>query len=113
MLVRIDEDTALDMLMNRVEHWTNDMTTYHLYESMYESYIDSGVFDGGEFDVMAIVDNDYINYCDVVSEGDEAYKDVKKLYDEQGLGDISCEYELNHGYNFIEAEYDGSFLVRY
>lgn len=112
MVVRIDNDTALNMLMDRVEHWTDDDTVFHLYEMMYESYIDSGVFDGGEFNVMVIVDNDYINYCDVVSEGDEAYEDIKKLYDEQGCGDISCEYEFNHGYSFIEAVYDDSFLVR-
>lgn len=112
MLVNIDNGMALDMLLDRLEYWTNDHTTYRLYESMYENYIDSGVFDGGEFDVMAIVDNDYINYCDVVSEGDEAYEDIKKLYDEEGCTDISCEDELNHGYSFIEAEYDGCFLVR-
>lgn len=112
MVVRIDNDTALNMLMDRVEHWTDDDTVCRLYEMMYESYIEGGVFDGGEFDVMVIVDNDYINYCDVVSEGDEAYEDIKKLYDEQGCGDISCEDEFNHGYSFIEAAYDDSFLVR-
>jgi hypothetical protein len=80
---------------------------------MYENYVDGGVFDGGDFDVMAIVDNDYVNWCDVISEGDEAYTDIKELYIREGITDISCEYELNHGYSFIEAEYDGSFLVRY
>mgnify|MGYP003303909358 FL=1 len=79
---------------------------------MYENYIDNGCFDGGTFNVMAIVDNDYINWCTVINEDDEAYEDIKKLYDEQGLGDISCEDELNHGYSFIEAEYNGNFLVR-
>ena len=53
-----------------------------------------------------------INYCDVVSEGDEAYEDIKTLYDAEGLTDISCEYGTNHGYSFIEAEYDGNFLCR-
>lgn len=113
MLVNINNDMALNMLMERLEFWTKDDTTYHLYEKMYENYVEGGCFDGGNFDVMVIVDNDYINYCDVISEGDEAYEDIKKLYDENGCGDISCEDELNHGYNFIEAEYNGSFLVRY
>ena len=112
MLVRIDNDTALNMLMDRLNYWTDDETVCSLYEIMYENYIDGGVFDGGEFDVMAIVDNDYVNWCTVISEGDEGYEDIKKLYDEQGLGDISCEDELNCGYDFIEAEYDGSFLLR-
>lgn len=113
MLVNIDNNRAVDMLLERLEHWTDDLTTYKLYEAMYENYVDGGCFDGGDFDIMAIVDNDYVNYCDVVSEGDEAYEDIKALYDAEGLTDISCEHGKNHGYSFIEAEYDGSFLCRY
>ena len=112
MLVRIDEDTALDMLMNRVSYWTDDDTVFYLYKEMYEHYISNGLFDGADFDVNCIVDNDYVNWCTVIGDGDEAYEDIKKLYDEQGCGDISCEDELNHGYSFIEAEYDDYFLVR-
>lgn len=112
MIVRIDNDTALDMLMDRVEFWSHDDTVYELYKKMYESQIECGVYEGGEFNVMVIVDNDYINYCDVISEYDEAYEDIKKLYEKSGVGDISWEDELNHGYDFIEAEHDGCFLVR-
>lgn len=112
MLVNIDNDKAVDMLLERLGYWTDDDTTFRLYEAMYENYVYGGCFDGGEFDVMAIVDNDYVNWCTVISEGDEPYEDIKKLYDEQGLGDISCEYDLNNGYSYIEAEYDGNFLVR-
>lgn len=113
MLVKINEEMALNMLVDRVKYWTEEEDVVALYEIMYESYIYGGCFDGGEFDVNAIVDNDYINYTSVISEGDEAYEDIKKLYDENGCGDISCEDELNHSWNFIEAEYNGSFLVRY
>ena len=112
MLVNIDNEQAIEMLLERLEHWTNDDTVYHLYEAMYENYVYGGCFEGGEFDVMEIVDNDYVNWCTVISEGDEAYEDIKKLYDEEGCTDISCEHGLNHGYSFIEAEYDGNFLVR-
>lgn len=112
MYVNIDNDTALEMLLDRLEFWTDDHTTYRLYEAMYENYIDGGCFDGGEFNVMAIVDNDYVNWCNVISEGDEAYNDIKKLYEREGLTDISCEDDLNHGYSYIEAEYEGNFLVR-
>ena len=112
MLVRIDEDVAIEMLVNRVKHWSNDITTHRLYEAMYENYVYGGCFEGGEFDVMVIVDNDYVNYCSVIEEGDEAYEDIKQLYEEQGCGDISCEYDLNHGYSYIEAEYNDCFLVR-
>ena len=113
MTIKIEESKAVDLLLERLENWTDDETTYKLYESMYENYVFDGCFDGREFDVMQIVDNDYVNYCDVISEGDEAYEDIKALYEKEGISDISCEGELNHGYSFIEAEYEGSFLVRY
>ena len=114
MLVNIDDDTALNLLLDRLSHWTDDAITHELYRAMYENYIDGGVFENMEFDVMQIVDNDYINYCDVISPGDDEYTGIKLLYDLQGLGDISCEkYEYNISYNFIEAEYKGHFLVRY
>lgn len=109
--VMIDEGTALDMLMERVEYWTEDTDTIKLFEQMYENYLDCGVFECVEFDVMQIVDNDYINYCDVVTPSDDDYEELKALYDENGCGDISCEF--SGGYNFIEAEYNGFFLVRY
>ena len=110
--IRVDECDAIEMLMERVMFWTTDVTTCVLYDKMYSNYVYNGVFNDGNFDVMCIVDNDYINYCNVISEGDEAYEDIKKLFNEEGCGDISCEYELNHGYSFIESEYNGSFLVR-
>lgn len=113
MTIKIEEGKAVDLLLERLDYWTDDETTHKLYESMYENYILGGCFDGCEFDVMQIVDNDYVNYCYVISEGDEAYKDIRELYEKEGLSDISCEKELNHGYSFIEAEYEGNFLVRY
>lgn len=112
MLVKIDDSQALEMLLDRLEYWTDDHTTYRLYEQMYENYIDGGCFSGGDFDVRAIVDNDYVNWCDVISPGDDAYEGIQELYDREGLGDISCEDDLNGGYSYIEAEYDGCFLVR-
>ena len=79
---------------------------------MYENYVECGCFDGGEFNIMEIVDNDYVNNCDVVSEGDEAYEGIKQLYDKKEYA-ISCEDELNNGFAYIEAEYNGSFLCRW
>lgn len=111
MLVNIDNDTALEMLIDRLKFWTDDPDVIALYEKMYENYIDCGCFDGRKLDIMTIIDNDYINYCDVISPGDDCYNDIKSLYDLEGITDISCE-EKNHGYNFIEAEHNGYFLVR-
>lgn len=105
----LNEETALDMLIDRVEQWTNDEDVIKLYAEMYENYIASGCFDGIEFNVNAIVDNDFVNYCDVLYEDDERYESVKAFYDKNGLGDCSCEVE---GIGYIEAENDGLFLIR-
>lgn len=112
--VKIDNETALDMLMNRLDTWTREKKDVELYEKMYQSYIDGGVFDGGEFDPMVIVDNDWVNYCSVIEEGNADFKKLLKVYKEQGLGDCSCEID---GYSYIEAVDDEdeptAFLIRY
>lgn len=111
MNVKIDEDTALNVLCGRVNHWTDDETTRELFRKMYEKLIASGGFDGCEFDPMTIVDNDYINYCQVVSA--DYCPELAELY-KAGEYDVSCE---GLGYSFIEAvdneEEPGLFLVRY
>ena len=103
--VQIDEDDLLDMLMDRIGVWTNDREVFDLYEKMYRDYIDGGCFDGVELDVMSIVDNDYVNWCSVVSEEDCTEADWKKLVElyEEGTRDISCEeFDESQG-DFIEA----------
>lgn len=112
--IKIDEREAVERLLERLTQWTEDETTTELYRKMYENYIFGGCFDGAEFDVMAIVDNDYVNYCRVIDESDgEEYEQIKKLYAEQGAGDISCECNFA---SYIEAVDDEDaptvFLVR-
>ena len=111
--VRIDENTLLKMLMDRVEQWNSTETALDLYEKMYESEINAGCFEGAEIDVNLIVDNVVINYCNIIEEGDSEFNSIMKLYKEEGLGDISMESY----YSFIEAVDDENkpraFLVRY
>lgn len=120
--VYIDEEDLLQMLTDRVLHWTDDDTVVQLYEEMYDNAVYGGRFDGAEINIMQIVDNDYVNYCDVLwpPEKDETgydaekYHKVLKIYKEQGIGDCS-EYDIDCSY--IEAmteDCDGNpvFLVR-
>ena len=100
VMVDIDEDDLLELLMNRLKRWTDDPVATELYEQMYQSYIDVDAFSSGKFDPMVIVDNDWVNYCDVVGPGEENYDALLKLYQENGLGDVSVE---DVGYSFIEA----------
>lgn len=111
--IKIEESVLLDMLIDRVEFWNRSKTEVDLYKKMYESEIEAGCFEGAEIDVNLIVDNDVINYCNIIEEGDSEFNSIMKLYKEEGLGDISME---SH-YSFIEAvddeEKPKTFLVRY
>lgn len=109
MLVKIDESMLVEMLMERVEYWTDDTTTKELYRDMYENYVYGGCFEGIELDIPQIVDNDYINNCTIICEGDDGYEELLRVYEEQGLGDCSCE---GVGYDYIEAYNGDTFLVR-
>jgi len=108
--VEIDAEEMIDSLVNRIAVLTNDEDVIALYEKMYENYVYGGCFEGSEFNVMAIADNDYVNLCDVIRDGEEHYDEIKAFYDENGCGDCSCEI---YGISYIEAEHNGMFLVRY
>lgn len=109
--IQIDESDALDLLVERVEFWTEDRDVIDLYNQMYSNYLDCGVFEGGEFNVMSIVDNDYINNCTVIDDSDSNFEKIME-FALTGDHDISCE---DLGYSYIEAfnEDKGLILVRY
>lgn len=108
--IKVNDYEILNMLDARVENWTKDEDIQELYSKMYENFIYGGYFEGCEFDVMQIVDNDYINYCTVIEEGDPDFEEIKKYYND-GFYDISCETN----YSFIESTNEDQtlFLVRY
>ena len=112
MLVEIDDEMAIEMLVERVEFWTSDYKVINLFRKMYESYVYNGCFESGEFNTMTIVDNDYINYTTVIYDSDDEFEEILKIYKEQGLGDCSCQCD----YGFIEScdddEQPTMFLVR-
>ena len=59
--VQIDENTLLNLFMDRVEYWTSDDDVLSLYEDYLKELIDCGCFDGSELDVSMFADNLYIN----------------------------------------------------
>lgn len=107
--VRIDKDDAIDMLMNRLtDRWVDDDDVYDLFEQMYTQYVNDGVFDGQEFNVPMIVDNDYVNYCDIIREDDSRYEECVEALE-------SGDYEIKSGYIEAYKELDDGeyiFLVR-
>lgn len=115
--IKMDIDVALDLLAERVKFWNKDEDEVKLYLDMYERYLESGVFSQMEFDVKYIVDNDVVNYCQIISEGDEDFEKLVKVYKERGLGDVSSESFDYYRIGFIEAvddeEKPTEFLVRF
>lgn len=99
MLARIDNYYALDMLIDRLHFWTDDEITLKLFEIYYESMIESGAYEGCEFNVMSIVDNDYINWLDVITEDEFDDYDISGTDDER----IEAEYTDNITYYLVRC----------
>lgn len=68
--VTIDEDTFLEMLLDRLEFWTSDDSVINLYKDYYEGLVYSGCFEGCTLDIMSIVDNDYCNNLETINKED-------------------------------------------
>ena len=68
--VTINENTLLEMLLDRLEFWTSNTSVINLYRDYYEGLVYSGCFEGCTLDIMSVVDNDYINYLTTISKED-------------------------------------------
>ena len=55
------------MLTNRVKYWTDDEDKLELFEKFYENKVYGGCFNDTELDVMATVDNDYVNNTSITT----------------------------------------------
>lgn len=80
--VKIDEDTLLDMLIDRVAFWTDDNCTQDLFRDYYESLVYSGCFEDCELDIRNIVDNDYMNNLTTISKEDFEQWDIEDETDD-------------------------------
>ena len=83
MEIKVDRDSAVEMLVERVGHWTDDSDVLELFEQYYEHMVYGGCYDGCEFDVMSIVDNDYVNNTSV--EYREDFEKARQKYIEEQL----------------------------
>lgn len=113
--VQMEDYELLEMLLDRLAYWGRE-DERDLYEQMYQNYFDSGYFESGEFNVLSIVDNDVVNYCDVITKKDypQDFEKLLKLY-QDGEYDISCENFGDIKPSFIEAVSDDKtrILIRY
>lgn len=81
--VKINEDTLLKMLLDRLEFWTSDESVINLYRNYYENLIDCGCFEGCTIDIMSIVDNDYINNLTTISKEDFEQWNIESKMDDK------------------------------
>lgn len=92
--VKISENLLLDMFEERLEYWESGRDYKDLFLKMYENYISDGLFENMELDIMQIVDNDVINYCQVLDindfDNEDEFKRAIRLYNE-GYRDVSCD----------------------
>lgn len=110
--IKLKEEYIINLLINRlVEKWNPSEEVVKLFEKMYTNCVYGGGFSDMEFNIDFIVDNDYVNYCQVIKKGDDDYKKIKAIYKKEGCCDISGKTK----YSFIEASNEDStvFLVRY
>lgn len=90
MTIQIDRDDFVDMLTERVRFWTDEEDVIELYHDLYEYYVDIGTFDGTKETVQEIVDNDWVNWTEVVSKEDEEWEDILSIYH---ADDYKCKYQ--------------------
>ena len=81
--VTVDEDTLLEMLLDRLRFWTNDEDVINLYRDYYEGLVYSGCFEGCNLDIMMVVDNDYINNLAAISKEDFEQWDIESEADDK------------------------------
>ena len=66
--VQIDEVDLLNLLMDRMEYWTQDEKVLNLYEEHLRELIDNGCFEGVQLDIKYLIDNLYVNDTTILSE---------------------------------------------
>ena len=81
--ITINEDTLLEMLLDRLEYWTSDEDVIALYRNYYEKLIDCGCFKDCKLDIMSVVDNDYTNNLIVLNKEDFEDYGVKGFEDDK------------------------------
>nr|DAP90297.1 MAG TPA: hypothetical protein [Herelleviridae sp.] len=80
--VTIDEDTLLELLLNRIEFWISNEDIINLYRDYYEGLVNSGCFEGCKLDIKKIVDDDYINNLTTISKEDFEQWDIESEVDD-------------------------------
>ena len=74
--VQVNEEQLLDLLMQRMQYWTNDANTLNLYEQYLRDLIDGGCFEGANLNISLLVDNLYVNDTLIMDEEELKNNDI-------------------------------------
>ena len=74
--VQFNEEQLLDLLMQRVEHWTRDTYILTLYEQYLKDLIDRGCFENTNLDIFLMIDNLYVNDTLIMDKEDLKNNDI-------------------------------------
>lgn len=97
--VKIYGDTMVEMLMDRlISMWNPGSVEEEIYRQYYTDMVENGVYDDREFNVMEIVDNDWVNYTDIYTPS-EAVENFSNL-----IGDLSDEGMSEEDFAYAVAE---------
>ncbi len=87
MIVEIDEDEALELLMARLDKWTEDKEVRDLFKKYFELLIECEIVESEPLDVKTFVDDAYETDTTIISEGDEHFEKLLELFKQ---GDYEC-----------------------
>ena len=65
---QIDEEQLLNLLMQRMQYWTNDANALNLYEQYLRDLINGGCFEGANLNISMLIDNLYINETQIMDK---------------------------------------------
>lgn len=95
MRIEIDDNVALQMLMDRVDEYDKpDRKEREAWEQFYENRIREYYYEDSDFDVRTIVDNDIVNYTAILDKSDfsrEVWAEIQKAGAFTDTNDLSTE----------------------
>lgn len=89
--VKIDSDGLVDMLIDRLDIWTQNEEIKDAFAKMYKQDAEDGLLDDIDvsfFGISKIVDNDWVNWISVLEKDEVEAEDWKASLQEMQCGEL-------------------------
>ena len=96
-------EPILDRVMDRLRYWTDDATVTNLFWDMFSEMEAEGILtdDMDDDDIMELVDNAYVNGCEVIYPTEEDYPAYMRMYKTGNYDDKLGTIEAFNGREFL------------